>query len=227
MFRDCTHPLTPATTVYPGDPTFERTPHATHDEDGYCVTRLELGTHSGTHVDAPSHTEPDGRTLDSFPVETFAFDALRIDVRDKAPREPIERADLPDPTDDELLVFHTGWDDHWGTDAYFDHPYLTADAAAWCADRDYHVAIDALNVDPTPTENARDDEPDGVPAHHELLGADHLIVENLTNLDGLPRRFRLSAFPLAVEDADGAPIRAVAEFWGEENVARRTDEPTD
>ncbi|WP_423746254.1 cyclase family protein (plasmid) [Haladaptatus sp. SPP-AMP-3] len=215
MFRDCTHPLTPATTVYPGDPTVGRTPHATHDADGYRVTKLELGTHSGTHVDAPSHTEPDGRTLDSFPVETFAFDALRIDVRDKAPREPIERADLPDPTDDELLVFHTGWDDHWGTDAYFDHPYLTADAAAWCADRDYHVAIDALNVDPTPTENARDDEPDGVPAHHELLGTDHLIVENLTNLDDLPRRFRLSAFPLSVEDADGAPVRAVGEFGSE------------
>ncbi len=213
MFRDCTHPLTSATMVYPGDPRVERTPHATHAEDGYRVTRLELGTHSGTHIDAPSHTEPDGRTLDSFPIETFAFDARLVDCRERGPREPIERDELPAPSGGNLLVLHTGWAAHWGTDAYFEHPYLTADAAAWCADHDYHVAIDALNVDPTPTDNARDDhEPDGIPAHHELLGTDHLILENLTNLDGLPERFRLSAFPLAIESADGAPIRAVAEW---------------
>jgi kynurenine formamidase len=212
MFRDCTHSLTTTTTVYPGDPRIERVPHATHEEDGYRVTQFQLGTHSGTHVDAPYHTEPGGRTLDSFPVETFAFDAFHVDVRGKAPREPIDEGDLPDPADDDLLVFHTGWDVHWGSDVYFDHPYLTADAAAWCADNDYHVAIDALNVDPTPTENARNGEPAGVPAHHELLGTDHLVMENLTNLDDLPRRFRLLAFPLSVENADGAPIRAVVEF---------------
>ncbi|MCO8246274.1 MULTISPECIES: cyclase family protein [unclassified Haladaptatus] len=212
MFRDCTHPLTPATTVYPGDPHVECTPHATHEEDGYRVTSLELGTHSGTHIDAPSHTEPDGRTLDSFSIETFAFEARLVDCRGKGPREPIDRGALPNPADADLLVLHTGWDAHWGTDAYFDHPYLTADAAAWCVDNDCHVGIDALNVDSTPTQNARDDEPDGIPAHHALLGSDHLILENLTNLDGLPERFRLSAFPLAVADADGGPVRAVAEW---------------
>ena len=213
MFHDCTHPITPPMTVYPGDPRVGRTPHATHEEDGYRVTRLELGTHSGTHIDAPSHTEPDGRPLDSFPVETFAFDARLVDCRGKDPRDPIERDELPTPTDADLLVLHTGWADNWGTDAYFDHPYLTGDAATWCADHDYHVAIDALNVDPTPSENADETlEPDGVPAHHALLGTDHLILENLTNLNGLPERFRLSAFPLAVSGADGAPVRAVAEW---------------
>ncbi len=212
MHRDCSHELDTTTTVYPGDPPVERTPHATHDADGFRVTRLELGTHSGTHVDAPAHTEPDGRTLDEFPIETFEFDALLIDCCDKSAREPIELADLPESTDDTLLVFHTGWDTHWGTDAYFDHPYLSAETAAWCADHDYHVAIDALNVDPTPSENANPDEPEGVPSHHALLGSDRLIVENLTNLDGLPRRFTLSAFPLSVKDADGAPVRAVAKF---------------
>ncbi|KZN26080.1 cyclase [Haladaptatus sp. R4] len=219
MLRDCTHPLTSATTVYPGDPRVECTPHATHEEDGYRVTSLELGTHSGTHVDAPSHTESDGRTLDSFSIETFAFDARLVDCRGKDPREPIEREELVeseedsnDESDADLLVLHTGWDAHWGMDAYFDHPYLTADAAAWCADHDYHVGIDALNVDPTPTQNAGDAEPDGIPTHHALLGTDHLILENLMNLDGLPERFRLSAFPLAVADADGGPVRAVAEW---------------
>lgn len=212
MYRDCTHALDADATVYPGDPTVERTPHATHEADGYRVTELHLGSHSGTHIDAPCHTESDGRTLDSFPVETFVFDALLVDCQEKSTRERIERADLPKPTDNDLLVFHTGWDAHWGTETYFDHPYLTDETARWCADHNYHVAIDALNVDPTPTENATNDEPEGIPAHHELLGTNHLIVENLTNLDGLPERFTLSAFPLSIESADGAPVRAVAEF---------------
>ncbi|GAA0259178.1 cyclase family protein [Haladaptatus pallidirubidus] len=219
MYRDCSHSLHSGATVYPGDPPVNCTPHATHKADGYRVTDLELGTHSGTHVDAPRHTEPEGRTLDSFPIETFVFDALLVDCREKEAREPIRPADLPESTDDDLLVFYTGWDAHWGTDDYFNHPYLTAETARWCANHDYHVGIDALNVDPTPSENATDepgpedaDEPTGVPAHHELLETDHLIVENLTNLDGLPRRFALSALPLSVRNADGAPIRAVAEY---------------
>ncbi|WP_049972232.1 cyclase family protein [Haladaptatus cibarius] len=212
MYRDCSHSLDSGATVYPDDPPVNCTPHATHEADGYRVTNLELGSHSGTHVDAPCHTEPEGRTLDSFSIETFVFDALLVDCRQKVAREPIRPADLPEPTDDDLLVFRTGWDTHWGTDDYFDHPYLTRETARWCTDHDYHVAIDALNVDPTPTENATEGEPEGVPAHRKLLGTDHLILENLTNLDGLPRQFRLTAFPLSVEDADGAPVRAVAEY---------------
>jgi kynurenine formamidase len=217
MYRDLSHPLE-TTTVYPGDPSVEIAPHATHEADGYRVSHLELGSHSGTHVDAPCHTEPDGRSLDSFPIETFAFDALLVDCRGKGARDAVERDDLPESTEDDLLVFRTGWDTRWGTDAYFDHPYLTSDAAAWCADRGYHVAIDALSVDPTPAENARDDEPEGVPAHHELLGDDRLIVENLTDLDGLPERFTLYAFPFSVGGVDGAPVRAVAEFQGGEDA---------
>lgn len=212
MTRDLSHPLGPSTQVYPGDPDVTLSPHATHEADGYRVTRVSLGTHSGTHVDAPSHTEPDGRTIDSFPVETFAFDAYLVDCTDCGPRDPIERSALPE-TDADLLVLRTGWADRWGTDAYRDHPYLARGAAAWCADRGHHVAVDALSVDPTPGSGS-DDESAGVPAHHELLGAERLILENLTNLAGLPQRFRLRAYPLPVAEGDGAPVRAVAETDG-------------
>lgn len=94
---------------------------------------------------------------------------------------------------------------------YYDHPYLTSDVAAWCVENDYHLAIDFLSPDPTPTENARDDEPDGFPVHRRLLSAGYLIFENLTGLDAVPNRFTLSAYPLKI-DSDGAPVRAVAEI---------------
>jgi kynurenine formamidase len=199
--------------TYPGDPPVAVESHATAEADGYRVSRLSLGTHAGTHVDAPSHTEPDGRTLGSFGVERFRFDAVRVDCRGLEPRTAIDRNRLPGRVDGDLLVLDTGWSDHWGTPAAYDHPYLSADAAAWCADQSLDVATDAMSVDPTPRPGddagAGGDGEAGVPAHHALLGRDRLILENLTNLSGLPGRFELHAYPLAV-DGDGAPVRAVA-----------------
>lgn len=200
--RDLTHPLRTGTPTYPGDPAVRVEPHATHAADGYRVSRLELGSHAGTHVDAPSHTEPDGRSLDAFPVDRFRFDARLVDCRGVGARGTVGVDALPDPGDADLLVLRTGWAEHWGTDRYAAHPSLAPAAARRCAERGVDVAIDAFSVDPTPAES--------VPAHRALLGAGRLILENLTNLDGLPRRFVLRAHPLAVADADGAPVRAVA-----------------
>ncbi len=196
-------------TTYPGDPAVALAPHATHEADGHRVTALELGSHAGTHIDAPNHTEPDGATLGAYGPERFRFDARVIDCADIGPREAISPEVIPE-SDVDMLVFRTGWDEHWGTDRYRDHPYLAPETARRCADADYDVAVDTLNPDPTPAEQTRSGEPTGIPAHHALLGAGRLIVENLTGLARLPDRVTLHAFPLALA-VDGAPIRAVAE----------------
>ena len=220
--RDLTHPLDDDVTVYPGDPAVESAPAATHESDGYRVTEVRLGSHAGTHLDAPSHTEPGGRNLDEFDVERFSFDARLVDCSEKGPREVIEVADLPaeierekgtaTESDIDLLVIRTGWADRWNTDRYYDHPYLGRAAAEKCVERGWSVGVDALSVDPSPSRTGRtgDDEPTGVPAHHALLGNERFIIENLTALDGLPERFELRAYPLALAEADGAPVRAVA-----------------
>jgi kynurenine formamidase len=214
--RDLSQPLDADTTVYPGDPPIECRPAATHESDGYRVTELRLGTHAGTHIDAPSHTEPDGKNLDEFEVSEFAFDARLVDCSELDAREPIGPEALPESseeTDAEMVIFRTGWDDYWGTDRYFDHPYLTADAAEKCAEYGVHVGLDALSPDPSPSEKKgakTEQEPAGVPAHHELLGSGLFVVENLTGLADLPERFELRAYPLALAEADGSPVRAVA-----------------
>lgn len=204
---DLTHPVETGLPTYPGDPPVEVTPHATHAADGYRVSAVSLGSHAGTHVDAPAHTEPDGRTLDTFRPSAFAFDALRVDCRDLAARDPVPPDRVPD-ADADCVVFWTGWDRHWGTDRYGDHPYLAPETARGCVDRGYAVALDTPSPDPTPTENARADEPEGLPAHGALLGSDLLVVENLTGLGAAPERFELLALPLALR-GDGAPVRAV------------------
>ncbi|MBV0924321.1 cyclase family protein [Halomicroarcula limicola] len=210
-YADLSQPIRSGMPVFPDDPPASVEPHATHAEDGYRVAALSCGTHTGTHVDAPSHTEAEGRDVDEFPVSRFVRDAVRVDLRGRDPRARVRPADLP-TVDAEAVVLHTGWDAHWGEEHYFDHPFLTPAAARHCVEHGYDVAIDALNVDPTPTDRAGEDEPSGFQAHHELLEADRLIVENLTNLAGLPERFELLAVPLKIADGDGAPVRAMARY---------------
>lgn len=203
---DLTHPVETGLPTYPGDPPVEVTPHATHAADGYRVSAVSLGSHAGTHVDAPAHTEPDGRTLDAFEPAHFVRRARLVDCRDRGPREPIPPGRVPEARDGlDCAVFRTGWDEHWGTDRYLAHPYLAPETARRCADRGLAVGIDTFGPDPTPPP---DGDAGGLPAHHALLGAGLVLVENLTGLDAVPATFELRAYPLALA-GDGAPTRAV------------------
>lgn len=218
---DLTRPLEDGPATYPGDPPVEVESVASVATDGYRLTRLSMGTHAGTHVDAPAHLLADGRPLSSYPLETFRFSARRVDLRPLEAREPIDadrlREAVPSPpTAADLLVVHTGWETAWGTDRYLEHPFLTPAAAEAIREWDVHVGIDAPNVDPTPTDRAGTDEPDGFPVHRALFGDDRLVLENLCGLAAVPGTFELHAYPLAVAagngngNGDGAPVRAVA-----------------
>lgn len=224
MFRDLSQPIETGMPTYPDDPDASLSPSATHEADGYATSELRLGTHAGTHVDAPRHTLPDGATIDDLDVGEFAFDALFVDAHPLEPREAIPATALPSPgeyaaSEADLLVIRTGWGPHWGTDRYADHPYLTVEAAERCRELGCGVGLDAFGPDPTPPADGFEagsetaaGEPDGTPAHDVLLGAGLPIVENLRGLGALPERFRLYAFPLRLVEGDGSPVRAVAEW---------------
>ncbi len=204
---DLSHPIEPSMQTFPGDPDVSLAATREFAIDGYRVRELGCGSHTGTHVDAPAHTERDGRALEEFPIERFVLETVRVDCLDLSARDPILPDRVPE-SDVDCVVFHTGWDDHWETDRYLDHPYLSPETARRCVREGYAVGTDTLNPDPTPSPNAREAEPDGAPAHHALLGDDRLIFENLTGLDRVPERFELRAHPLPI-GGDGAPVRAV------------------
>jgi len=222
---DCSQPLESGMPVYPGDDPVTVREDRTVAEDGSHLQALELTTHVGTHVDAPAHKIPEGPTLSAFEVSTFAFSARVLDCTPCADRQRLTRAVLPaslredgPPEDLDLLVFATGWSDHWGTERYRDSPYLGADLAAWCADCGLHVGVDTFSPDPVPSADPTREaaeEPTDQPAHAALCGAGRLILENLRGLERLPERVTLAAYPLALADADGSPVRAVARPRGD------------
>lgn len=221
---DCSQPLESGMPVYPGDDPVAIEQFCTVPADGSCMREIACTTHTGTHIDAPSHKIADGPTLDDYDVSTFRFRARLVDCTPREPRERIGLAALPPAlkqsgpaSDREMVVFQTGWSDHWGTDRYQDSPYLAADLVEWCVEHGCHVGIDTFSPDPVPSvdpERESADEPTDQPAHAALCGNGRFIVENLRGLDRLPEQFVLDTRPLAIVDTDGSPVRAVAHTGG-------------
>jgi kynurenine formamidase len=215
---DLTHPVADRMPVYPETTpvTVEQTSSVA--EDGARAHVLTLQTHAGTHVDAPCHMRDGASALDDLDVSRFRFDARLVDCTHLGAREPVTVGDLPSAdavADVDLLAFATGWSEHWGTDRYRDHPYLDAEVAAWCGERELAVGVEGFSPDPTPSveaERERAGEPEGYPSHEALFAAEQVIVENLAGLSSVRESFVLHAYPLPIQGGDGCPVRAVAEY---------------
>lgn len=208
---DLSIPIDTDTQVFPGDPVPAFAPASTLAVEGYNVQHVALGTHTGTHVDAPYHVRANGARVDELPIDRFVAQAAIVDLRGRAPRSAISRSDLagtPWPPGG-AAVLHTGWSRHRGTPRYFDHPFLLPDAAQFLLDAGVRMlALDTPNPDPTDLGGSG---PARLPVHGLVADAGGIIVENLTALESIGFADPwLSVLPLRIAGADGAPCRAVA-----------------
>jgi len=181
-------------------------------KQGRETRRFVLGSHTGTHVDAPAHFVEHGNTIENLPLEALLGPARLLDCTGLAPlteiTTPMLREMLGGPVP-KRLVFRYGWDRYWGDDAYYmGHPYLSGEAAQWLVDEGVLLlGMDTPMPDnPEPGEGAPDS-----PIHKILLGNNVVLLEYLCNLDQLTSEsITLIALPLKIEGADGAPTRCVA-----------------
>lgn len=202
MIIDLSHRLDTDTPVYPGDPSLTITPQGSVATDGYLGHSLQLGTHLGTHIDAPAHMIEGARTLDSYDVARFVGPGKYIFAKDGA--FTIAQLNEANVSSGDIVLLHTGMGVHFKKPEYFtNYPAITPDVAQYLADRQVAlVGIDTCSID-----NQSD-----FPNHKILLDADIPIIENLTNLEQLDgQTFRVFALPLRF-NLDGAPARVVAEL---------------
>jgi arylformamidase len=198
---DVTVPLRPEMPVHPGEPGPELLPLKEISRgDSANVTALSLGSHTGTHVDAPHHFLDGRSTVEAMPLEALVGPALVLEHEEQ---RNITAADLEAALSGSgatrlLLKTPNGrfWED---SEFHTDFTGLTPDAADWLVERRFVlVGIDYLSIEPSTP---------GHPVHKTLLSAGVVILEGL-DLRTVPvGEYSMACAPLKVVGAEGAPAR--------------------
>jgi arylformamidase len=200
---DISVPIHRAMAVWPGDPPVVLERVKSMDDGAHAnVSRIDVGVHTGTHVDAPLHFIADGVGVDRLPLDALIGPALVVDatgVGQHLDADVMEALDIPQGI--ERVLFKTSNSELWDAER-FESSFLgiTKDGARWLVDRVVRlVGTDYLSIAP---------HGDSVPTHLALLGAGVVILEG-TDLRGVEAgEYELICAPLRIVDADGAPARA-------------------
>jgi len=205
-FFDITLSISATTPVWPGDPpvTIERV-EKIEDGDEDNLSKLAMGAHTGTHVDAPWHFCADGKKVEDIPLEVFIGPAQVVEI-DKdvslITAEVIRRTGI-DPKISRVL-FKTRNSAWWGQgDRQFHEDYVAVspDGAQLLVDRGMKlVGIDYLSI--APYEQTA--EP-----HRILLNAGVVILESVNLSKMRAGEYTLYCLPLKLEGVEGAPVRAI------------------
>ncbi|MBS0273916.1 MAG: cyclase family protein [Proteobacteria bacterium] len=202
---DISRRISPRSVVLPGDAPLSVEPIC--DVAPGCPCRITAltgwTTHFLTHVDAPRHFFSDGATLDAIELDRFVCEALVVELAEGDDFVDVRHVqNLPDL--ENTAVLFRSRNSRISTDAPFHegHVYLSGPAAKLLIRKHANlVGVDYLSVD-----RFGDEE---FPAHRALLGNNVLVLEGLNLSSVRAGRYRLSALPLKIQDADGSPVRAV------------------
>jgi arylformamidase len=199
VVHDISVPLRPDMHIYPGDPAVRLERHESIADGAEAnVSKLELGVHSGTHVDAPLHFIDGAAGTESLALDVLVGPVVVVDATSiGGPLDETALASLALPEAERLLL-------KTANSALWDRPdfseefvCLTGDGARYLIDRDVRlVGIDYLSIG-------------DADAHRELLGAGVVAVEGLDLRAVEPGAYELVCLPLMLDGSDGAPARVV------------------
>jgi arylformamidase len=202
---DISIPISSDLPVWPGDPpvVLERVGKI-EDGDEANITRLAMGVHTGTHVDAPFHFISDGNKLDQVPLNLMIGRAyvLHLPEVDLITADVLAKAEIPPRT--RRVLFKTRNSELWArgeTKFQPDFVALSADGAQYMVDRGVKlVGIDYLSIAPFN---------DIIPTHQILLKANVVVLEGLNLTEVSQGRYTFYCLPLSIPGVDGAPARAI------------------
>ncbi|MGB9939720.1 cyclase family protein [Methanosarcina sp.] len=224
---DITTPISPFTRIFPGDPVPAIERVCTLEKEGCAVSRVGFGSHTGTHVDAPSHVLENGLTVDKLELKSLMGTALILDfsslsgeltadILENALKNTAAPGNLP------ILLLKTdafsrkqrnageisppgeesGSQSMESGKEEFDSAYLEESGAAWIVEKGFRtIGIDGFSVDNLSSET--------LPAHHILLSGNVNIVECLELGSVEAGIYFFLCLPLKIERCDGSPARAL------------------
>ena len=226
---DLTQEIFTGMPVFPGLPEVEISMHVSHEQwDGItdsdvvspAVNRLELGEHTGTHVDAINHMARQfrGQSIDTMPLTMFYTEGICLDLSHKGLRELIEPADmeralaaagLDIKQGDTVLLYTDHYRRAFETDDWQHGPGISVATARWLGQQE--IAAFGVEMASPGVRHVSNKE-----VHHICgeLGFTH--YENMINLHQLISRgrFRFIGLPLRIRGGTGSPVRAIAVFEG-------------
>ncbi len=202
---DISVPISGSMPIFKGDPmvNIARTADMSRG-DPYTLTRIDLGVHTGTHVDAPLHFVRDGAAIEQLDLNALIGPAYVVDlsrVDGEITARDLDATHLPGGA--ERILFKTKNSALWEKPGFQeDFVALAADGARWLVERQVRlVGIDYLSVEVYGSTD--------FPAHHILLDAGVIILEGVQLKDIAPGVYELLCLPLKIQGAEGAPARAV------------------
>ncbi len=215
---DLTHTLSPNIPHWDPEPCFRTTTLIDYKDctppNLFRVQKIETKGGAGTHIDAPAHCFPDGKTVDVLSLENLITDCVVIHINDAKENTLISKEVVEEfekkynkITPNTFVIFHTGWDQYWNNPVKYRNdlkfPSLGEDTAKLLLERNIAgIGIDTLSPDAGGGD---------FPVHRMLLGAGKYIVENVANARDLPvNGMKITISPMKIKDGTEAPIRLIA-----------------
>ena len=199
-FVDLSHPISNEMSTYPSDPDISIAREKEIHSDRSLLHRFTMGTHTGTHLDAPAHIISGGKTLDDFPLSSFTGKTVKVDLDSIIELEKVDEKVNG-------IIFDSSWYRRFKEpEIYFgsDRPEIPI----YLVKKVIEMGIKYFGCDlPSVDVSGSEDKP----IHNALLGANIIVYESLTNLNHLPllTLFEFYGFPLPLVGLDGSPVRAI------------------
>ncbi|MGY5142940.1 MAG: cyclase family protein [Candidatus Nitrosopumilus sp. bin_32a] len=176
------------------------------EDVGRNTRKITLGTHTGTHIDAPLHFVKDGKSIDKIPLDKIVGKVTIVDFSHFEKNQPIEKKDLEKIKITKRMIFRFGWGEKWNKmEFYENHPFFTEDAANFLVSQ----GVELLGYDTPSPDNSKPNNGIDSPIHKILLENEIVLLEYLANLENLDslENWNIVVAPMKIEGSDGSPSR--------------------
>ncbi len=203
---DISVPISETMPIWPGDPTFHQRAVLRLENGDICdLTEFSMCAHCGTHLDAPAHFVPRGTNTAAIPLERLIGPANVVFFPEASVITAALLESVRPLIREKRVLFKTKNSSFWSSDPQHfreDFCALSEDAAEWLAAHDIQLAgIDYVSIESYASVNGA--------VHKKLLNNNVIILEGL-NLAGVsPGSYQLVCLPIALDNVEGAPCRAV------------------